>query len=71
MDTHGLPIETAITKLGHNRKEMSVAAFRELCDAYAREQIQKQMADMKALGTMADYDHFYATLQPAFEGKTN
>ncbi len=68
-DTHGLPIETAITKLGHNRKEMSLAAFRELCDVYAREQIQKQMDDMKALGTIADYDHFYATLQPEFEGR--
>lgn len=68
-DTHGLPIETAITKLGHNRKEMSLASFRELCDAYAKDQIQKQMADMKALGTISDYDHFYATLHPSFEGK--
>lgn len=68
-DTHGLPIETAITKLGHNRKTMSVAAFRQLCDAYAKDQIQTQMADMKALGTLSDYDHYYATLQPSFEGK--
>lgn len=68
-DTHGLPIETAITKLGHNRKEMSIASFRELCAVYAKEQIQKQMTDMKALGTIADYDHYYATLQPNFEGK--
>ena len=30
-DTHGLPIESAIQKLGVNRKEMSVAAFREKC----------------------------------------
>lgn len=68
-DTHGLPIETAITKLGHNRKTMSVAAFRELCTAYAKDQIKTQMADMKALGTLSDYDHYYATLQPSFEGK--
>lgn len=68
-DTHGLPIETAITKLGHNRKSMSIADFRALCDAYAKEQIAKQMADMKALGTICDYDHYYATLQPNFEGK--
>ena len=68
-DTHGLPIETAISKLGHNRKTMSTFAFRELCDDYARKQIETQMADMKALGTVGDYDHYYATLQKEFEAK--
>ncbi len=66
-DTHGLPIETAITKLGHNRKAMSTAQFRALCDDFAKKQIQTQMKDMKALGTIGDYDHYYATLQPEFE----
>lgn len=66
-DTHGLPIETAITKLGHNRKAMSTAQFRALCDEFAKQQIQTQMKDMKALGTIGDYDHYYATLQPEFE----
>lgn len=66
-DTHGLPIETAISKLGHNRKTMSTYDFRELCDGYARKQIETQMADMKALGTIGDYDHYYATLQKEFE----
>ena len=66
-DTHGLPIETAISKLGHNRKTMTTAQFRALCDDYAKKQIQTQMADMKALGTIGDYDHYYATLQKEFE----
>ena len=66
-DTHGLPIETAITKLGHNRKTMTTAQFRTLCDEFAKQQIQTQMKDMKALGTIGDYDHYYATLQPEFE----
>ncbi len=66
-DTHGLPIETAITKLGHNRKTLSTAQFRDLCDDFAKKQIQTQMKDMKALGTIGDYDHYYATLQPEFE----
>jgi len=66
-DTHGLPIETAITKLGHNRKALSTAQFRALCDDFAKKQIQTQMKDMKALGTIGDYDHYYATLQPEFE----
>lgn len=66
-DTHGLPIETAISKLGHNRKTMTTAQFRALCDDYAKKQIQTQMVDMKALGTIGDYDHYYATLQKEFE----
>ena len=39
-DTHGLPIETALTKKGVNRKEMSVAEFRKLCEEYAYEQVE-------------------------------
>ncbi len=42
-DTHGLPIETALTKSGKvNRKEMSVAEFRKLCEEYALKQIDRQ-----------------------------
>ncbi|MGB7595644.1 MAG: isoleucine--tRNA ligase [Erysipelotrichaceae bacterium] len=68
-DTHGLPIESAMQKLGYNRKEMSVADFRKLCNEYALEQVAKQMKDMKSLGTVADYDHPYITLQKDFEAK--
>jgi isoleucyl-tRNA synthetase len=66
-DTHGLPIETAISKLGHNRKDMSVSAFRTLCAEYAKDQIQKQRIDFKALGSVGAYDEAYATLDPHFE----
>lgn len=66
-DTHGLPIESAMQKLGYNRKEMSIAEFRKLCNEYALEQVAKQMKDMKSLGTVADYDHPYITLQKGFE----
>ena len=34
-DTHGLPIENAIQKLGVNRKAMSTAEFRKKCYEYA------------------------------------
>lgn len=68
-DTHGLPIETALSKQGVNRKSMSVAQFRTLCEAYALEQITMQMVDMKRLGTVADYDNPYITLKPAYEAE--
>ena len=34
-DTHGLPIEQALTNKGVKRKEMTVAEFRKLCEKYA------------------------------------
>lgn len=66
-DTHGLPIETALAKKGVNRKEMSVAEFRAACETYARSQVDRQMIQMKRLGTLADYDHPYVTLDKEFE----
>ena len=44
-DTHGLPIEQALTNKGVKRKEMSVAEFREKCKEFALEQIELQKAD--------------------------
>ena len=68
-DTHGLPIENAIQKLGVNRKEMPTAKFREKCDAYAHEQVNKQMSQLIRMGTFADYKHPYLTLQHEFEAR--
>ncbi len=68
-DTHGLPIENQIQKLGHNRKEMSLAAFRDLCENYAKEQIEIQKATMLRLGTLADYENPYISLKREFEAR--
>ena len=68
-DTHGLPIENAIQKLGVNRKEMSPADFRKKCEEYAYNQVATQKQTMKRLGTIADYDHPYITLKKEFEAR--
>ncbi len=68
-DTHGLPIETALAKQGVNRKQMSIAQFRKECEAYALKQVDLQKADMKKLGTIADYDDPYITLKPEYEAQ--
>ena len=68
-DTHGLPIENAIQKLGVDRKSMSPAEFRSKCEQYAHEQIKTQMATEKRLGQIADYDHPYITLKKEFEAR--
>lgn len=66
-DTHGLPIETALTKSGVDRKSMSVAEFRRLCEEYAWEQIEQQRKDFKRLGIQGEWDNPYVTLTPDYE----
>ncbi len=68
-DTHGLPIENAIQKLGVDRKKLSAAEFRKKCDEYAHEQISQQMETEKRLGQIADYEHPYITLTKEFEAR--
>ena len=68
-DTHGLPIEVEIQKQGVDRKAISTAKFRKLCENFAREQIAIQIDDLKALGTVADYDNPYITLNKEYEAK--
>ncbi len=68
-DTHGLPIENAIQRSGVDRKAMSAAEFRKLCEEYARGQISTQMATEKRLGQIADYEHPYVTLDRHFEAR--
>ncbi|WP_110112904.1 isoleucine--tRNA ligase [Bacillus sp. CGMCC 1.16541] len=69
-DTHGLPIETALTKNKKvNRKEMSVAEFRKLCEQYAWEQIDNQREQFKRLGVRGDWENPYVTLKPEYEAQ--
>ncbi|SIT67743.1 isoleucine--tRNA ligase [Edaphobacillus lindanitolerans] len=68
-DTHGLPIEQALVNKGVNRKEMSVAEFRKLCEEYAYEQIDRQRTQFKRIGVRGDWDHPYITLKPEFEAR--
>lgn len=68
-DTHGLPIEVEMQKRGVDRKSMPTAEFRKLCEAFAREQVALQVEDLKALGTVADYDNPYITLNKDYEAK--
>ncbi|MBL4986430.1 isoleucine--tRNA ligase [Bacillus safensis] len=69
-DTHGLPIETALTKNKKvKRKEMSTAEFRKLCEEYAWKQIEGQRSQFKRLGVRADWDNPYVTLKPEYEAQ--
>ena len=67
-DTHGLPIENALSKSRKvNRKQMNVAQFRELCRDYALEQIEIQKAQFRRLGVLGEWNNPYITLDKAYE----
>jgi isoleucyl-tRNA synthetase len=66
-DTHGLPIEQALTKKKVDRKSMSTADFRKLCEQYALEQIDNQREQFKQLGVRGDWDNPYITLTKDYE----
>jgi isoleucyl-tRNA synthetase len=64
-DCHGLPIENAIEKKhgrGLSRDDMQAKSR-----AYATEQIALQMGDFQRLGVLGDWQHRYATMDPANE----
>jgi len=64
-DCHGLPIENAIEKK-HGRS-LSRDEMQARSRAYATEQIAQQMADFQRLGVLGDWEHRYATMDPANE----
>lgn len=59
-DCHGLPIELVVEK--NHGKNIDPAKFRELCRAYAAEQVEKQKKDFIRLGVFGDWDHPYLTM---------
>ncbi|HAJ72745.1 MAG TPA: isoleucine--tRNA ligase, partial [Methylophilaceae bacterium] len=59
-DCHGLPIELVVEKT--HGKNIEPAKFRELCRAYAAEQVEKQKKDFIRLGVLGDWDNPYLTM---------
>ena len=59
-DCHGLPIEHQIEKL--HGKHIPADKVRELCRAYAAEQIERQKKDFIRLGVLGDWDNPYLTM---------
>ena len=64
-DCHGLPIENAIEKK-HGRS-LGRDEMQARSRVYASEQIAQQMADFQRLGVLGDWEHRYATMDPANE----
>ncbi|QKY68968.1 isoleucine--tRNA ligase [Lentibacillus sp. CBA3610] len=67
-DTHGLPVETALTKKKKvDRKKMSIAEFRQKCAEYAMGQLDNQRDQFKKFGVRGDWDNPYITLTKDYE----
>lgn len=67
-DTHGLPIELKVLKeQGIDRDNITPVELREKCAAYARAFADIQTGQFKRLGVIADWEHPYMTLVPAYE----
>ncbi|WP_162140315.1 isoleucine--tRNA ligase [Haploplasma axanthum] len=65
-DTHGLPIENEVVKKGLKRSEVSRKEFREKCEEFALQQVQKQKEQFMRLGVLGDWDNPYLTLDKSF-----
>ena len=69
-DCHGLPIEAQVEKKhGRVGPQMDATTFRAKCREYAAEQVDRQRADFKRLGILADWDDPYLTMKPAYEAE--
>jgi len=66
-DTHGLPIEVAVTKTGVNRKTLPADQFRDLCRDYALEQVTHQAIQFSRLGIFTNPEVRYLTLDHDYE----
>ncbi len=67
-DTHGLPIESALTKKEKvDRKALSTVEFRRLCEDYALRQVDIQRKQFKRLGILGEWDNPYVTLDKQYE----
>jgi isoleucyl-tRNA synthetase len=70
-DCHGLPIEHKVLKeLGPRAAGMTPRQIRDRCREEAEKFVRLQAAQMKRLGTLAEYDRPYMTMAPDYEAAT-
>ncbi len=69
-DTHGLPIENALTKNKKVKvKELTTNEFRDMCKVYALNQVANQKEQFFRLGILGDKDSTYVTLDKNYEAE--
>ncbi len=68
-DTHGLPIEVAISRQGVDRKKMGKVEFRKKCAEFALAQVDNQRGQFMRLGVLGRWEDPYLTLTPDYEAR--
>lgn len=67
-DCHGLPIEHKVLKESEGiTADADPVLIRKKCRNYAEKFVRKQTKEMKRLGTIADYENPYLTMEPTYE----
>lgn len=67
-DCHGLPIEQKVAReVQAQKKTVTTAELRQLCDAFSESWISKQTKQFQRLGVLADWEAGYKTKDPAYE----
>lgn len=67
-DCHGLPIEHRVMKgLGEEGSNLSTLEVRRRCQEYAARFVEIQGRQMRRLGTLANYEEPYLTMDPVYE----
>ena len=66
-DTHGLPIENAISKKDKNFEQiLDPIIKRKQCRQYALEQVERQLVQFARLGVLTNWEKKYLTLENSF-----
>lgn len=69
-DTHGLPIEHALTKKsGKEYNSLSVIEKRKRCFDFAMQNVTKQKDQFAKFGLFTDYDKYYITMSKDYEAR--
>ncbi|HYV03918.1 MAG TPA: isoleucine--tRNA ligase, partial [Blastocatellia bacterium] len=67
-DCHGLPIELEVLKAsGSGEDGPSAQEIRRLCEKHAVQYVGEQKRQFQLLGTFADWDRPYLTMNPSYE----
>lgn len=66
-DTHGLPIEHAVSTKISGYMKLSVPEKRKTCLEYAKQQIVLQKSQFQRFGLITDFKDCYYTFEPQFE----
>lgn len=69
-DCHGLPIEHKVSvEIQKKKQQLTPIEIRKACAKFSADFIEVQRAQFQRLGVLADWEHEYRTMDPAYEAE--